>query len=165
MSMFNDITCGTNDKKKNVWHTLESYLCMQGSFVQDNGHSLVLVLKKKRYCTSEDSPQGVWDKIAERMLLEFAESGCPIFRATSQLSRGQLRSKGHGKLSIHFAATQETIETIFRIIASANQLCLYGAVAEMCEEYESLYERTGRPDMVMGQSIVLSAIKTNFFGE
>ena len=30
----------------------------------------------------------------------------------------------------------------------------------MCEEYESLYERTGRPDMVMGQSIVLSAIKT-----
>ena len=30
----------------------------------------------------------------------------------------------------------------------------------MCEEYESLHERSGRPDMVMGQSIVLSAIKT-----
>ena len=46
MSMFRDITCGTKDKKKNVWHTLESYLCMQGSLVQDNGHSLVLVLKE-----------------------------------------------------------------------------------------------------------------------
>ena len=29
----------------------------------------------------------------------------------------------------------------------------------MCEEYESLHDRSGRPD-VMGQSIVLSAIKT-----
>ena len=72
----------------------------------------------------------------------------------------KIKSKGHGKLSIHFAATQETIETIFRIIVSANQLSLYGAVAEMCEEYESLHDRSGRPDTVMGQSIVLSAIKT-----
>ena len=96
------------------------------------------------------------------MLLEFAESGCPIFRVTTPLSRGQLKSKGHGKLSIHFAADHETIETIFRIIVSANQLSLYGAVAEMCEEYESLHERTGRP-VVIGQSsssIVLSAINT-----
>ena len=72
-------------------------------------------------------------------------------------SIGQLKSQGHGKLSIHSAAVQETIETIFRIIVSANQVSLYGAVAEMCEEYESLHERTGRP-VVMGQSIVLSAI-------
>ena len=93
------------------------------------------------------------------MSLEFAESGCPIFRATTPLSRGQLKSKGHGKLSIHFAAVQATIETIFRIIVSANQFSLYGAVAEMCGEYESLHERTGRP-VVMVQSIVLSAIKT-----
>ena len=50
---------------------------------------------------------------------------------------------------------QETIETIFRIIVSAKQLSLYGAVAEMCEEYESLHDRSGRPYMVMGQSIVL----------
>ena len=103
-------------------------------------------------------PKEFWDKIAERMLLEFAESGCPIFRATTPLSRGQLKSKGHGKLSIHFAADQETIETVFRIIVSANHLSLYGAVAEIYEEYESLHERTGRP-VVMGQSIVLSAIK------
>ena len=29
----------------------------------------------------------------------------------------------------------------------------------MCEEYESLHDRSGRPDIVMGQSIVLSEIK------
>ena len=43
------------------------------------------------------------------------------------------QAKGHGELSIHFAADQETIGTIFRIIVSANQLSLYGAVAEICE--------------------------------
>ena len=91
--------------------------------------------------------------------MEFAESGCPIFRASSPLSRGQLKSKGHGKLSIHYAADQETVETIFRIIVSANQLSLYGAVAETCEEYESFHERTERP-VLLGQSIKLSAIKT-----
>ena len=30
----------------------------------------------------------------------------------------------------------------------------------MCEEYESIHDRPGRPDKVMGQSIVLSEIKT-----
>ena len=117
--------------------------------------------EKKWDSVKEDSPQGIWDNIAEKMLVEFAESGCPIFRAETPLSRGQLKSKskGHGKLSIRYAADQETIESIFRIVVSANQLSLYGAVAEMCEEYESFHQRTGRP-VVMGQSIVLSAIKT-----
>ena len=93
------------------------------------------------------------------MLLEFAESGCPIFRATTPLSRSKLKSKGHGKLSIHFAADYPTIESIFRIIVFANQLSLYGAVANMCEECESLHDRSGQSDVVMGQLIVLSEIK------
>ena len=35
-----------------------------------------------------------------------------------------------------------------------------GICAEICEEYESFDDRTVRPDKVMGQSILLSAIKT-----
>ena len=95
------------------------------------------------------------------MLLEFAESGHPIFRATTPLSRGNLKSKGHGKLSIHFTADYPTIETVFRIIVSANQLSLYGAVANMCEEFEFHQDRSGQPDVLMGQSIVLSEIKAD----
>ena len=62
--------------------------------------------------------------MAERMLLEFAESDCPIFCCMSPLSRGRLKSKGHGKLSVHYAADMATIETIFRKIVSAIQLSL-----------------------------------------
>ena len=71
--------------------------------------------EKMWYSISEDSPQGEWDRTAEKMLVELVESGCPIFRATSPLSRGRLKSKGHGKLSIHCAADLETIETFSHI--------------------------------------------------
>ena len=48
------------------------------------------------------------------------------------------------------------LRLFFRIIVSANQLSLYGAVAEICEVYESLHERTGQSS----SSLVLSVIKT-----
>ena len=89
--------------------------------VLGNGHFIGPGSEKKWY-SAENSPQGAWDHIAEEMLLEFAESGHPTFRATTPLSRGILKSKRHGKLSIHFAADELTIETIFRIIISVNQL-------------------------------------------
>ena len=159
MSIFNDVSCGSKDNEEECLVNARLVSLYARRFGKGQRSFIGPGSEKKRYSTKEDSPPGIWDKIAERMFLEFAESGCPIFRATTPLSRGQLKSKGHGKLSIHNAANQEMIETIFRIIVSANQLSLYGAVAEICEEYESPHERTQRP-VVMGQSIVLSAIKT-----
>ena len=58
------------------------------------------------------------------MLLECAESGHPTFRATTPLSRGILKSKGHGKLSIHSAADVDTVDTIYRIILCQSAQCL-----------------------------------------
>ena len=128
----------------------------------NNGQLLDQVLKKKWYSGEKNSPQGTWDNIAEEMLLEFAESGHPTFHATTPLSRGQLKSKGHGKLSIHFAADELTIETIFRIIISVNQLSIYGAVAAFCEEFENHQDGSGEPEILMGQSIVLGEIMAEF---
>ena len=151
ISMFNDISCGSRDNEKEcesnanlVSQNAKRFGTGQWSFVG-------LGSEKKLYSVSEDSPQGEWDNMAERMMLEFAESGHPIFRATSPLSRGRLKSKGQGKLSIHYCVDLQTIETLFRIPISVNQLSLYGAVAEMCEEYETLHDRTGQP-VVRGQS-------------
>ena len=93
------------------------------------------------------------------MLLKLAESGHPIFRSTTPLSRGKLKSKGKGKVSIHFSADQDTVDTIYRIILSVNQLSIYGAVAAICDEYESHQDSTGQPVILVGQSIVLGEIK------
>ena len=50
--------------------------------------------EKKWYSTYIDRPQGEWDRVAEQMMVEFSESGHPVLRATSPLSRGTLKSKG-----------------------------------------------------------------------
>ena len=123
--------------------------------------------KKKWYSISEDSSKCEWDKMAELMMLKVAESGHPVFRATSLLSRSRLKSKGGGELSIHYCADLETIETVFRTSTTVNQLSLYGAVAEMCEEYETFHDRTVKP-VVGGQSsssFVPSVIKTDVLVE
>ena len=85
------------------------------------------------------------------MMIKFRESGHPVFRATSPLSRGTLKSKGGGKLSIHFCADGDTIETVFRTMISVNQLSIYGAVSDLCEKYSACQARTVRP-VLAGQS-------------
>ena len=155
--MFNDISC---DRKGNK----EKCLANAGVKVLARrfgiGHwSFIGPGSEKKWYSSENSSQVAWDNIAEEMLLEFAESGHPTFRATTPLSRGQLKSKGRGKLSIHFAADEYTIETICVIIISVNQLSLYGAVAACCEEFENHQDGSGEPEILMGQSIVLGEIK------
>ena len=155
MSMFNDISCGTKDNERECLENAKVVSIFAKKFGIGQWSLNGLGSEKKWYSMEENSPKGMWDHIAEKMLLEFAESTCPIFRATTPLSRSKLKSKEHKKLSIHYCADQATIETIFRKIVSANQLSLYGAVAEICEEYESLHERTERP-VVMGQSSTLA---------
>ena len=161
-SMFNDISCGTKDNEEECVANARLVSLYAKRLAKDNGHSLVLVLKRSGI---------LWKRVAHKESWTKLQKGCcwNSLRADVQFSILRLhcpevnsKSKGHGKLSIHCAADQETILTIFRISVSANQPSLYGAVAEICEEYESLHERTGRP-VVMGQSsssLVLSAIKT-----
>ena len=75
MSMFNDISWGSRDNEKECESNAKLVsLYMQEDLDQDNGHFSVLV-QKKWYSISDDSPQGEWDRMAEKMMLTFAESG------------------------------------------------------------------------------------------
>ena len=107
--------------------------------------------EKKWYSTHYSKPQREWGRVAELMMIKFSESGHPVFRATSALSRGTLKSRGYGKLSIHFCADEGTIETVSRTIISVNQLSTYGAVSDLCDEYRTCQARTVRP-VLAGQS-------------
>ena len=158
MSMFNDISCDRNDNKDECLKNADYVKTFEGRFGIGQW-SFTGPGSEKKWYSSENSPQGAWDNIAEQMLLKFAESGHPIFRATTPLSGGQLKSKGRGKLPIHFTADQDTVDTIYRIILSVNQLSVYGAVAAICEEFEDHQDRTGELMILVGQSIVLSEVK------
>ena len=79
------------------------------------------------------------------------------------MTRGALKSKGGGKLSLHFCADGDTIETVFRTVISVNQLSIYGAVSNLCEECKACHVRTVRL-VLAGQSdplFVPSVMKTN----
>ena len=121
MSMFNDIFCDRYDNKDECLRNANIVKTFAGRFGIGQW-SFIGPGSEKKWYPSENSPQGARDHIAEDMLLEFAESGHPMFRATTPLSRGQLKSKGRGKLSFHFTADQDTVDTIYRIIPSVNQL-------------------------------------------
>ena len=143
MSVFNDISCDREGNKEEFLANARVVKVLAKKFGIGQWSFMCPGSEKKWYSGEENSTRGAWDHIADKMLLEFLESGHPIFRATTPLSRSILKSKGHGKLSIHFTADYPTIETIFRIIISANQLSLYGAVANICEEFEDHQDRSG----------------------
>ena len=97
MSMFNDISCDRKDNKEQCLKNAEFVKTFAKRFGIGQW-SFIGPGSEKKWYPSENSPQGAWDHIAEDMLLRFAESGHPIFRATTPLSTGQLKSKGRGKV-------------------------------------------------------------------
>ena len=129
--------------KRNV--LLIPHLCLYSKkdFQQDVGHSSDLGQKQSGTPLTKKDQGENWDRVPELMMIKFRESGHPVFRATSPFSRGMLTSTGGGKLSIHFCADGDTIETVFRTIISVNQLSIYGAVSELSEEYGTCRTRTG----------------------
>ena len=149
MSMFNDISRGSKDNEMECESSARLVSLYARRF--GPGQWSFLGPENKWSSVNEDSPQGEWDKMAEKMMVTLAESQHPVFRSTSPLSRGVLKSKGGGKMSIHYCADPGTIETVFRTIISVSQLSIYGAVADMCEECDSCHDGTGRP-VVEGQS-------------
>ena len=88
---------------------------------------------KERYGTHNYKPEGQWTRTADVMVSNFEDSGHPAFRATSALDRGFLKKKG-GKCTIHFKGDTSNADLLFRTIHSANQLSIYGAVADLCDE-------------------------------
>ena len=145
MSMFGDILWRFEDNERECNANADLVSIYARRFPEGRWSFLGPGSEKKWYSTHVDRPKGEWDRVAELMMIKFGESGHPVFRATSPLSRGTLKSKGGGKLSIHFCADGETIETVVRTIISVNQLSIYGAVSDLCDEYRAYQARTGRP--------------------
>ena len=121
--------------KENVWHTLKSYLCMQGSLVQDNGHSLVQVPRRSGSGT-------LWKRTVHKEFGIISRKRCcwNSMKVAVQFSVQQLhcpgansRAKDTENCRFTIVPTRKQLRLIFRIIAFANHLSLYGAVENMCD--------------------------------
>ena len=132
MSMFNDIIRGSEDNERECSADATLVSIFAKRFPAGRWSFLGPGSEKKWYSTYIDKPQEECDRVAELMLINFRESGHPLFRAT------------------HFCADGDTIEIVFRAIISVNQFSIYGAVSDMCEECDTCHDRTRRP-VVAGQ--------------
>ena len=74
-----------------------------------------------------------------KMLERFKDTGHPVFNSISALSRGILKKKNN-RDTIHFSAHASNTELLFRIIHSVNQLSIYGAVSNWCEQFGLIEE-------------------------
>ena len=122
MSMFNDISCDGKGNKEECLANARVVKVLAKKIGIGQWSLIGPGSEKKWYSGEENSPQGAWDHIADEMLLELAESGHPFFACNDTIVQGNTQEQRHGKLSIHFTADYPTIETIFRILISANQL-------------------------------------------
>ena len=98
MSMFNDISCDRKGNKEKCVANARIVKVLAKKFGIGQWSFIGPGSEQKWYSGEENTPQGAWDHNADEMLLEFAKSGHPIFRATTPLSRRKLKSKRHGKL-------------------------------------------------------------------
>ena len=83
MSMFNDISWGSEDNERECSANATLVSIFAKRFPAGRWSFLGPGSEKKWYSTYIDRPQGEWDRVAELMMIKFRESGHPVFRATS----------------------------------------------------------------------------------
>ena len=73
----------------------------------------------KWYGSLIEKPLEKWNS-AKMMMQALAKSGHPVWRCSSPLSRGVLKSKGGGRSSIHYNADLSSAEMLLNTIVSVN---------------------------------------------
>ena len=109
MSMFNCISWGSKDNRQPRF-----YLC-EKIFTRKMVIPRTWIRKEVVFYS--------WLQTTRRMGQSRRTDDDKIFR--------KLKSRGGGKLSIHFCADERTIENVFRTIISVNQLSIHGAVSDL----------------------------------
>ena len=71
------------EMKKIVWRILLTLQHTPNGFHQDASHFGDLIVRKSGMELTSNKPNGEWNRVAEIMMINFAESGHPIFQATS----------------------------------------------------------------------------------
>ena len=92
MSMYNDIAWGEKGHTERCQYNSQTVADNARKFPRGHWSFLGLGSENKWYGTHTDKPDGSWDTIAENKMMNFSDSGHPMFRASSACERGELRS-------------------------------------------------------------------------
>ena len=132
MSMFNDIVWNANDE--NCVSNAEKVKNYAKRFSAGYWTFLGPGSEGKWYGRTDHNQKGQWNCTADKMAQQCKETGPPVLKGVSALSRGVLKQK-KGKTSIHFNGYSMNTELLFQTVLSVNQHSLYGAVAIWCYQF------------------------------
>ena len=135
--------CVEKKTQRNVKAILTKFRIMLADFFAVMGHSWDLDQKRN----GTELIMIILVEFGTNLPIEFSETAHPIFRASSAFERGELRSKGGGKKSFHFNGSEQNVELILRTDTAANQLSIYGAVADMCREVSKDTMASGKSEV------------------
>ena len=156
MSMFNDISSDRKDNKEECLANAGVVKVLAKKFGIGQW-SFIGAGSEKKWYSAENSPQGAWDHIAEKMLLEFAESGV-LFSVQPLHCPGEI-SKARDMENCQYTSLQ-TIQQLEQFFA-----LLFLSISSVSTEQLRTYVRNLRTiKMDQGESEILM-VQSNVLGE
>ena len=113
MSMLNDISWRSQDNEQEFESNANLVSNHARRFSSGRWSLLGPGSEKKWYSAFDRKPQGKWDRVPELIIIKFSESGHPVFRATSPLSRGTPKSRGAENYQYTSALMGERLKLFF----------------------------------------------------
>ena len=165
-TMFNDIDWTMKKKRWNLYFEFrkKSRKTRRDSR-RDIGRFSVLETKSRCYGTLPYTPEGKWDSAAAQMVERFKDTGLVI-----QYSRvlvlcvvefwEKKRMTGTPYISMRMLRTPSTCSEAF---TSVNQLSIFGAVSNWCEQFGLTWKRIEDPQEKLKESVikgVLTSVKS-----
>ena len=89
------------------------------------------------------------------MVQRFKETGHPVFSSISTLSRG-IQKKKKGRCTIHFSGDSPNTELWFQTFHYVNQLSIYGAMPNWCQQFGLTEKEKGRVNLSVDKKILAS---------
>ena len=114
--------------KKHALRIQKKSNCTHRDFRKVTGRFIGPGEEMKLYGTRDYKPEGKWPFLASKMEQNFQETKHPVFTSSSAMNCGT-PSKIKGKSSTHFNAESTNSELLFKIKYHANQLSIFGGVA------------------------------------
>ena len=136
MSIFNDISWWSKENKQECESSaqLVSIYAKKDSHQEDGNSS---DLDQNRSATLECKPQGEWDRIAELITFKFSETNIQSSDPQVHCLEEYSRSKVVENYQYTSAHMRERLKLFFAQLFSVNQLSIYGAVSDLCDECKS----------------------------
>ena len=131
---------------------LDSYLCMQEDLEKDHCHSLVLVLRKSGTLSVKTVHKESGTKLQKGCWMNWLRADVQF--SVLRLHCPEVNSKAKDMVNCRYTLqpTRKRLRQFFALFFCKPVQSLRSSRREICEEYESLHERMGRP-VVMGQQI------------